>query len=157
MDICFNTKINNNIKYNKAEAEKLKLIEYAININFMIMAEIIIDPTKNTISVEVESQSIHALGFDITVYDADDNFLEDLEGSTEDEPVWKKPLKLKPSESKGKYINGIFNFKSPDGTDYDYKAIFSLLLDDVKITPVITLIGKTNKGNATTISDFQIS
>ena len=120
------------------------------------MAEINIDTTKNDLKVRVESQSMHALGFDITVYNEDGTELEHLEGSTAKDSVWQKTLKLKPADSKGKYINGIFNFKSPDGTDYEYKANFSLLLDDVKVKPEITLTGKTEKGNATTTSDFQI-
>lgn len=121
------------------------------------MKEVVIDLTKLTISVEVVSQSMHALGFDIVVSDKEDHIIDQLKGTTRVSSRWKSNLKLIPEDVKEIYVSGIFNFKSPDGSDYPYKACFRILVDDKPIDSEITLSGMTVKGNATTTEVFHIS
>ena len=57
------------------------------------MTEVTIDPSKKVLSVEVKSMSMHAIGFDIVVYDTDKTTkLEILDGTTKEKSTWKQNL-----------------------------------------------------------------
>lgn len=122
------------------------------------MTEINLNPTKSTISVQITSQSLHVLGFVITVYEPDKNtIIEELSGDTKNENPFTKALELKPSDSEGKYISGTFTFMSPDGKDYPYSAIFSILEDKNIILPNINVSGVTMNGSGSNIKTFHVN
>ncbi|NCO53839.1 MAG: hypothetical protein COZ21_09925 [Bacteroidetes bacterium CG_4_10_14_3_um_filter_31_20] len=122
------------------------------------MTEISIDPSKTKIAVQVTSQSLHALGFEITVFASDGNIvIEQFNGSTASNKSFVQTLKKKPSEYRGNYIKGIFTVISPDGTDYLYSIIFSIFEDDILVNPNMNLTGTTTKGEKTSIANYHIN
>jgi hypothetical protein len=120
------------------------------------MEKVVINSVNHTISVEVISQSMHALGFDIVVCDTDDNNIEELKGDTEASATWRKDLKSLPAGMKEVYVTGAFTFQSPDGTDYPYKASFLLLVDNQPAGAAIILSGTTVSGSGTETGVFDL-
>jgi len=122
-----------------------------------IMTDIFIDPTKSSITIKVTSKSLHAVGFEITVFDSDGStVMEQFTGNTQNTNPYVKTLQQSPSSYKGKYIRGTFTVQSPDGTDYPYSVIFSILEDNIVVNPEIPLAGSTTNGQAQTIAVYYI-
>ncbi len=122
------------------------------------MTDIFIDPTKSNIAVQITSQSLHALGFEITVFGTDGStIIEHFTGDTESNKSFTKILENKPSASKGYYIRGTFTVISPDGKDYPYSILFSILEDKMVIKPNITLSDTTTAGKDTTGATYHIN
>jgi len=126
-------------------------------LNFYFMTDIFIDPNKSNIAVQVTSQSLHALGFEVTVFASDGNTVkEQFTGDTRTANPFTKILQNSPSFYKGSFIRGTFTVVSPDGTDFPYSILFSILEDNVLVNPNITVTGITTGGNDTTIAQFHI-
>ena len=121
------------------------------------MTEIFVDPTKQSISVRVESQSLHIVGFEINVYAADGNtVLETFTGDTKTNPFIKS-LSKKPSDYAGGYISGTFKVIEPNGKDFTYTLEFSIVIEDAIIHPDNTLSGITRNGIAKVVSTFHLN
>jgi hypothetical protein len=122
------------------------------------MTEINIDPTKEYIEVQITSQSLHALGFEVIVYAPDGStVIEKFTGDTRVNNPFTQTLKLNPSDSKGTYISGTFTVSSPDGRDYPYSIVFSILEDNNLIKPNITLTGTTSGGQGSSIENYHLN
>ncbi|HZK68826.1 MAG TPA: hypothetical protein VFC36_04425 [Paludibacter sp.] len=122
------------------------------------MTEIFIDHTKSVIAIQVASQSIHALGFEITVFASDGNTkTEQFTGDTKVNNPFTKTLTINPPESKGAYIRGTFTVMSADGKDDPFRVVLSILENGFPVKPNITLSGNTTKGQATSIATFHIN
>jgi len=123
------------------------------------MQDIFIDASKEDISIKVNSQSLHAVGFDVTVFNSDGNTVSEpkIVDDTETNNPNVKLLQNKPSTYKGKYVSGIFTIESPDGTDYDYTVSFSIIEDNVDVHPEIVLKGKTVNGKDTKTATFHLN
>jgi len=119
------------------------------------MTEIFIDPTKSSIAIQITSQSLHALGFEITVFASDGaTVIEQFQGDTKTDNPFTQKIQDKPSNYKDTYIRGTFTVISPDGKDYLYSILFSVLEDNVIISPDINLTGITKGGQDTTLANF---
>src|SRR6476620_9279079 len=106
------------------------------------MTQIFIDPNKTIISVQVTSQSLHALGFEITVFASDGNTItEQTTGDTNKENPCEITLQNAPSLYKNGYIRGTFTVVSPNGDDFEYSILFSLLENGIVVRPCITITG----------------
>jgi hypothetical protein len=121
------------------------------------MTEIFVDPSKTNISFDVVPQSLHVIGFEVVVIDTDQNtVLERYDGQTSKGGV--NTVLTNPSAYyKGKYISGVFDVESPDGTDYPYQFTFSIALTGIDISPNITLTGTTTDGGDNCISTFHLN
>lgn len=122
------------------------------------MTEITIDAAKPTLNMRVKSQSLHALGFEIIVFNADGNTdIERYEGSTLSGSTWSTVFKKEAGFYIGKYIRGTFIFKSPNGDDnIPYNACFGILQAGQAIAPDITMTGTSSGGKATVIESFHV-
>jgi hypothetical protein len=122
------------------------------------MTEIFIDPTKSNIAVQVTSQSLHALGFEILVFAPDGiTIAERFTGDTKTFNPFSKMLNNPPAVYKGGYLSGTFTVISPDGTDYPFSILFVITQDDAIITPGIILSGTTINGNKTITGVFHLN
>jgi hypothetical protein len=123
------------------------------------MTEIFIDPSKSKIEVQVTSQSLHTLGFNITVFASDKTtVIEEHSGSTQTNNPFVQKLNKKPSDYKGTYINGDFTVMSPSGDDVNpYTIVFSILEDDIVLKPEIILNGTTTGGEDTIADIFHLN
>jgi hypothetical protein len=122
------------------------------------MTDIIIDSSKQTLHVAVKATSWQTLKFEIKVYDSDgDTILEEIEGTTKGCSNWMQPLKLKPSESDGKFISGLFHFLLPGSSDFDYHASFNLIEDNTFLQPEIKLAGLSLNDEVVRAGNFHIS
>lgn len=122
------------------------------------MTEILIDPTKSTIAVQITSQSLHALGFQITVFASDGNtVIEQFTGDTSINNPFIQTLQRRPSDYKGTYIRGIFTVMSPDGKDYPFSIIYSIFVNNFLINPNITISAITDNGTYTSVANFHLN
>jgi hypothetical protein len=122
------------------------------------MKDISIDPSKSQLEVMIESQSLHALGFEITVLDSDKNTaLEEATGDTKTSNPATVALSISPANSKDKYITGVFTVMSADGKDYPYSILFSILEDNNVISPDILITGTTKNGQDSRIEMFHLT
>jgi len=122
------------------------------------MTEININPAKQTLSVEVKSQSLHVFAISITVFDTDkEKKLEQHTVKLDINDEFKQVLALKPSEAKGKYINFLFTIVSPDGKDSQYSAIIMILEDNNALKPEIEISGCTLYGEGSNVARFHIN
>jgi hypothetical protein len=121
------------------------------------MTEITVDPAGQAIGIEVQTRSLHTLAFEIEVYSPDGStILESLAGDTRTHNPFTGTLRLKPAESKHKYISGSFTVRSPDGRDNKYDILFKVLSDKKKVQPEIPLTGITVNGEAVIIANIHI-
>jgi len=121
------------------------------------MTEIMINPAKQSISIEVKSESLQPLEFKIVVYESDGStIIEEFKGNNKLQTSFIKPLKMKPTEYKGKYVRGTFNFKSADEKDFIYAACFGVLEDDIALKPDICMKGNTTNGKVTVLEEFHL-
>ena len=121
------------------------------------MTQITLDPAKSNIAVQVTSQSLHALGFEITVFAADGTTVtEQFTGDTKINP-FKKSLVNPSSEYKGCFICTTITVLSPDGTDYPYSILFSIVQDDIFSQPNMLISGITGQGCDTTGGTYHIN
>ncbi|MDR3705237.1 MAG: hypothetical protein P4L28_04955 [Paludibacteraceae bacterium] len=121
------------------------------------MKDLFIDPSKSQLEVRIESQSLHALGFEITVVDSDKNtVIEKTKGDTKISNPTTLALSTSPANSKDKYITGSFTVMSPDGKDYAYSILFSILEDNNIISPNISITGTTKNGQDNRIEMFHL-
>jgi hypothetical protein len=121
------------------------------------MTDIFVDPLKSKIAVQVTSKSLHAVGFDITVFASDGNTVnEHFSGDTRVDNPYTHSLVKKPADYKDCYISGIFTVISPDGTDYPFTIIFAIVLENILILPAITHTDTTVNGEATSSASFHI-
>lgn len=125
----------------------------------IIMTEITIDPAKRTLSMEVKSESLHALGFEIIVFNTDGNsYIEGYEGSTASDSIWSAVFKREAEFYIGKYICGTFVFKSPNGNDgIPFTARFGILQGGWPLEPDIAMTGTTSNGKQTILESFHLS
>ena len=122
------------------------------------MTEILIDPSKSMIAVQVTSQSLHALGFEITVFASDGNtVIEQFTGDTSKNNPFIQKLQRRPSDYKGTYIRGIFTVMSPNGQDYPFSIIYSVLEDNILVNPNITISGNTTNGTYISIANYHLN
>ena len=122
------------------------------------MTEIFIDPNKTTLSVQITSQSMHALGFEITVFASDGNTItEQATGDTKNKNPCVIDLHNAPSLYKNGFIRGTFTAISPNGDDFEYSILFSLMEEGIVVRPCITITGTTSGGSDTTIAQFHIN
>jgi hypothetical protein len=122
------------------------------------MTEIFINPTKKNIAIQINSQSLHALGFEITVFATDGNtVIEQFTGDTKVNNPFSKTLKNAPATYKGCYVSGTFTVISPDGKDYLYSILYSILEEGITINPALTLTGTTTNGQDSIISVYHIN
>jgi hypothetical protein len=122
------------------------------------MTEILIDPNKSNIAVQVTSQSLHALGFEITVFATDGTTItEQFTGDTKLFNPFSKKLTNPPSTYKGSFLSGTFTVISADGTDFPYSIVFSIKEDDIIIMPEITLSGTTTNGSETRVGMYHMN
>lgn len=121
------------------------------------MTEIKINPAKQSISIEVKSESLQALDFKIVVYESDGStIIEEFKGDTKFETSYFKQLKMKPNDYIGKLIRGTFNFKAPDKNDFPYAACFGILEDNLALKPDICMKGNTSGGSATVLEELHL-
>lgn len=122
------------------------------------MKDIFIDPSKSQLGITVESQSLHALGFEITVVDSDKNtVIEKTTGDTKTSNPAILSLSTSPANCKDKYITGSFTIMSPDGKDYAYSILFSILEDNNVLSPNILITGTTKNGQDNRIEMFHLT
>lgn len=122
------------------------------------MTEVLIDPNKSNIAVQITSQSLHALGFEITVFAADGTTItEQFTGDTKTTNPFTKTLANTPSIYKGSFLRGAFTVISPDGTDFPYSILFSIKEDNTIIVPEITISGTTTNGSETRIGMYHMN
>ncbi len=122
------------------------------------MTQVFIDPTKTTIAIQVLSQSLHAIGFNITVFQSDGNTVkEEHSGTTQNNNPETISLNNAPSNYKGCFISGFFTIVSPNGNDGPYALVFLVLVDGAVINPTMPLSGNTNGGKAITGGTFQLN
>lgn len=122
------------------------------------MTEIFIDPNKTSIAVQVTSQSLHALGFQITVFATDGaTVTEQFSGDTKLSNPFIKTLANPPSTYKGGFVRGTFTMISPTGADFPYSMLFSIKEENIIVMPEITLSGTTTGGSDSRMVVFHIN
>jgi hypothetical protein len=122
------------------------------------MTEIPINQSKTKIAIKVTSQSLHALGFEITVYDSDrKTVIEQFTGDTKTNETFIKTLGINPSICKDKYVRGTFTVISPNGDDFSFSILFAIIEDDEVIKPEIPITGTTKNGKYTSIETFHLN
>lgn len=122
------------------------------------MTEIFIDSAKSNISIKVTSQSLHAVGFEITVTAPDGNTVtERFTGDTRTKNPFSKDLANPSSTYKNSSIGGTFTVISPDGTDFPYSVLFAIEQEGQTIMPTISLTGTTNNGSDSRMPTFQVN
>jgi len=111
------------------------------------MKKINIDTRKSKIRVKIFSESVYEPRFEITVIAPDaKTVIEKYTGDTKINNPYIKTLEIKPVDCKGYFINGIFKLNSPDGSDFPFSTVFSVLEDDDIVEPFYTLSGTTING-----------
>lgn len=123
------------------------------------MNEIYPNVTKQHLYVQIQSMSMHAVAFIITIFDEDKNTeIARIEGTTQKDDTFKVQLPNTATFYKGKYIRGLFIIKSIDGKDdAAYKLRFSILEDDDLLTPDYELSDTTTDGNARVVKAFHLN
>lgn len=122
------------------------------------MTEISIDNNNHDITVQVTSQSLHAVGFEITVIAEDgDTITERFTGDTKEKNPFMHKLEKAASQYEGCYIGGTFTVNSPDGTDYDYSILYELTQKQITLEPAIELSGSTTQGENSCTGTFHIN
>jgi hypothetical protein len=122
------------------------------------MTEIFIDPTKPDITIQVISQSLHAVGFEITVFAKDGMTVkESFTGSTQTSNPFIKALAKPPAKYKNCFLSGTFTVISADGSDFAYSLLFTILQANGAIMPRIKISGTTTGGHDTQIANYHIN
>ena len=122
------------------------------------MTEIFIESGKQDITVQVTSQSLHAVGFEIEVIAEDGNTVtERFTGDTKTKNPFTRKLSKQPSAYAKCFIGGTFTATSPDGTDSDYSILFEITQQQTAAEPAIELTGTTVNGEDSCTGTFHIN